>query len=71
MTIREKDNRAVARAVHAATTASLLARRGHMLGGSSARDRVVRQPDPTTAYGCVDWFRYPTTAAPERSTHPR
>lgn len=30
-----------------------------------ARERAGEDPDPSLAYGCVDWFRYDATSAPQ------
>ena len=44
----ETERRAAKRAAHAMRTAAL----------RLALERAGQEPDPTLAYGCVDWFRY-------------
>ena len=35
-----------------------------------ARERAGQDPDPSLAYGCVDWFRYDVPSAPPQGVEP-
>lgn len=52
MTTQAMERSAAQRTAHAVRTALI----------RLARERAEREADPSLAYGCVDWFRYDTSA---------
>jgi hypothetical protein len=54
-----------------ATDTCLTQRAAHEIRAAAirlARQRAEHDPDPSLAYGCVDWFRYDVTPSREADT---